>query len=667
MIRRKAQSSTKRFNSRGRETQSGGFTDQTSDDAAKGVNKSKSRYGLSTAPMPKTSKWIPPNAPAHRRLFLVQGAALFVAACGGGGDSGSSPAPSPAPAPAPTPVPQAIPTINALSSVTPTALTPLSITTSGVNTTQAFAVSLKKTGSVGSISLRSIRTDASKGLIVVGLPMSIDGATGNTSDFVGTITVTQAGVDSAAVPLTIKDIPTLAELGVPLGVITRSYYLHQQISMAASLNSYQASASLPGAKTDTAALRGHLANQIQKAIYASSDVDRIMVNNSVKIPFGITPQGLTVAYDKRSLELQDRVLAVYLLAFTATPVASGAPVGQHPLASAPTEVRPEAIPAGAILGLTTALVGAGTWAGYKNQQQAKINGSAADQVLASATFAQSALLLGTTIVAVGAAAAGAPVIAAAAGAAATVLTVAGLGLAAASVGNDLYNIATHGYDAYAAKTDGERSAAVDEALKSAKLLAVDSVIGVLQAEGMGLLSSSSKSLAGTVLESIFEPALKDTVYGSGQFTASVGGLYINGALSKDSKSATDAMGELPSVNSPTGIGFMTGTATITNAQGPILSGLTGVSVGPGATQQFTSIADQAGNYSVMVPYGNPAISYPSLTGQAYDPVTGDVLTSSGVNLGALNPNNRTVAGPHFKGACIDTDAGSPDSDDPDCD
>ena len=603
-----------------------------------------------------------------RRLFFLQGSALFVTACGGGGnDSSVAPAPAPAlalapaPAPAPAPSPAAVPVIKALSSVTPTALTPLSITTAGVDTSKPYSVTLKKTSSTGSIVLVTIRSDAN-GLIVVGLPLSIDTATGKTSDFVGTVTVTQNGVESSPFGLTVKDIPTLAELGVPLGVITRSFYLHQQISMAATLNGFQSMAALPGTKIDTTAMRGRLANQIQKSIYASSDVDRIMVNNSVSVKSGTTSSGLTVGYDKNSLELQDRVLAVYLLAYTGTPVASGALTRPQELSFQ----QPQAIPPGVILGLTNGLVAGATWSSYKNQQQANLDGTKLDRILATATFAQSALLFGSSVVAVGAAVAGAPVLAAAAGGAATIFAITGAMLAAASVGNDLYNVATHTYDAFTAKTDAEQSAAKAEALKALGVLGVDATLGVLQAEGLGLFSSTSKSIAGTVFESIFAPVAKDVVNGFGQFATSVGGLYINGALGADGKTATESMKELPSMTSATGIGFMDGVVTITNNQGPILSGLTGVGVGPGALNQFSSIADQNGNYTVMVPYGNPAINYSGLSAKAYDPVTGDVLNTSPVNLSTMNSKN-PVKGPHLSGVCSDTDAGNPDSDDPDCD
>ncbi|WP_175585739.1 hypothetical protein [Caballeronia cordobensis] len=141
------------------------------------------------------------------------------------------------------------------------------------------------------------------------------------------------------------------------------------------------------------------------------------------------------------------------------------------------------------------------------------------------------------------------------------------------------------------------------------------------------------------------------------------------SLSTDAKTAAGAvsdaaaLGQTPSM----GIGIIDGQTSITNSQGPVLSALTGVAATDGTQNDtFTSLADEAGHYDLLVPAGVPGLDYSDFSVLAYDPVAGKVLATKGQSLTGLNPGG-TLNGPTLSGVCTDLDASNPDSDDPDCD
>lgn len=78
------------------------------------------------------------------------------------------------------------------------------------------------------------------------------------------------------------------------------------------------------------------------------------------------------------------------------------------------------------------------------------------------------------------------------------------------------------------------------------------------------------------------------------------------------------------------------------------------------------MTDPSGNYPMFVPIGAPSTTYSDLTYSATDFVTGQVLSSSTVNLSSATPTQSETL-PVLSGVCIDTDALNSDGDDPDCD
>ncbi|MDE1947216.1 MAG: hypothetical protein KGI35_01230 [Burkholderiales bacterium] len=88
---------------------------------------------------------------------------------------------------------------------------------------------------------------------------------------------------------------------------------------------------------------------------------------------------------------------------------------------------------------------------------------------------------------------------------------------------------------------------------------------------------------------------------------------------------------------------------------------------PGAISHNQGICDASGNYILDVPLGMPLLTYNNLQLSAVDPVADNTLSSIvSIDLSSLAARGVFTA-PTLRGMCTDSDAGSPDSDDPDCD
>jgi hypothetical protein len=594
------------------------------------------------------------------------GSIASLVSCGGG--SGTSNGGT-------TTVPSANLTIDSVSTTSPTALTALTVATTGLDTSSAFTVTLANSNGTGSVILVPIRTQPD-GTVVVAMPLTLDGATGATTSFAGQLTITQNGKTTAPTSVNIADIPQLSDLGVSLGAISRAFYIHQQLAAAGNLNAQQALTLLPKVTVQPSSLQGDLKGQLTNAILARNDVDRIVTDNSTSIAVGTAADGTPLAFTSASLELQDRIIGQYLLTWTNGGTAIPA---MTRMAKTRSQKRTQlsrigsdkfSIPPGSITQINQVISTAAGWVGFKTSQQtlASADSSVLDNILANASEYQTIAVLGTTAVALGAAAVGAPTVAALAGAALTYEALLGVAIGAAAIGNDLYNVATTGYDAYEASgTDTQANARFSSAVLA---LGTDAFTTVVSAVGVGAFASGS--VVGNAADSVFQGlwgnvSAADATLGAAALAASTGSLYLQNALSADSSATQDGLTQMSALQpSPqTGVGTVSGTVTITNDQGPILSGLTGVMVGDGIST-FTAIGDPNGDYDVLVPLGNSSIDYGQSTLSAYDPISGLVLSTEPIDLSTLTSTTVTTASP-VTGTCTDTDASTPDADDPDCD
>ena len=230
-----------------------------------------------------------------RSFFVCNGVGIAVGltSCGGGSDSGnSSGSGSGNQTPtSPTTTQSTTPTIQSISNSAPTALTSFQIKTTAVDTTKPFTVVLTAQGKTGTVTLTPIRTDPD-GTVVLATPLHIDSATGQTANLPATITISQNGVTSPPVPLTITDLPQISDYGLQLGAASRAFYVHQQLTIAHNLNALQALKRIPTSKTDTTQLQTRLGKQLINCIMARSDVDRMITNNNLIIPIGTSADGI---------------------------------------------------------------------------------------------------------------------------------------------------------------------------------------------------------------------------------------------------------------------------------------------------------------------------------------------------------------------------------------
>jgi hypothetical protein len=290
-----------------------------------------------------------------------------------------------------------------------------------------------------------------------------------------------------------------------------------------------------------------------------------------------------------------------------------------------------------------------------------------DKILSTLSTGASLVGLGATVIAIGAATiAEAPVIAAFATAVATYSALTGVVIGSATIGNDLYNVGTNVFNAtVAVPGSGPQDAALNSLEQSSLTLTNDIVTTFLNAEGVGGVGIAAlEPAAKSVFTGIFEPAAKDVGLAAAGLLTSVNNLLIQSAFSNDGGEASAAARFL---GSGTSFGLVEGGVNIANSQG-VLSGLTGLGAGNSGsgTNQFTSIAAPDGSYQLVIPIGDSSLTYGSIAISAFDPVSNLTLSSAVVDLRGINPNT-PVKGPSLSGTCNDTDAGNPDSDDPDCD
>lgn len=612
-----------------------------------------------------------------RRMFIGESTVLLLSSltpwlltsCGSSGGSTTTPSPTPTPTPSPTPSPTPGLSLVSISTTTPTALSPITVKLAGFNPTQAFTVSFS--GSSGNQAAQTAIRAEADGTVVIPTPLHFDAGTGNTSNLATTLAITQNNA-TVSVPIVINDIPQLGDFGVSLGAITRAFYVHQELALAASINAQQAIAALPSSTVNNATLIADLQAQLIKVILARNDIDRIIANNTVQIAIGTAPDGTPISFNARSVETMDRIIAQYLLAYSANgtligPSRFAARQGMKPQNAASGQFQvPPAVMA-AILQSIQTLNGA---VSFKGTQQTVTDpkSSTLDSVLSVLSTAATVVTVSASLIAIGAAVVvDAPVIAVGAGAVATYASLAGVLVSSASMGNDLYNVATNAYTAVtavggsAAQTSAKTAA--EQALAS---LANDTVTTFLNAEGVGGLNNPSiiGPAASSVFEGIFAPAASDIGLAAAGLLTSVTNLLIPGVFSNDGAEASTG---LNSLGANTSFGQVDGTVTVSNTQG-VLSGLTGVGAGNSGigTNEFTTMAAPDGSYNLVIPLGNSAISYSSMTVSAFDPISDLSLASTTVDLSTINPNT-PIKGPSLSGVCNDTDAGAPDADDPDCD
>ena len=617
-------------------------------------------------------------AMAMRPIIVPAGIAAnaLLASCGPG--PGESPEQSKGPLP-PTSPPVTVAAqlaIASASTLTPRALTPLTLSTTGLDVNQPFLVTVSYP-SGKQVPLVPLRTSAA-GAVILPTPLYLDIATGKTGSVSVRMSITQNKVTSNAIAVTIQDIPSVATYGTSPGAISRAFFNYLTISLARSENYLQALQAFPANRTNTMSARSAIHRQMLDTIEMRNNIDILLAGTAPSLAVGISSAGTPIQFDATSLDLLDRIIAMHLQAAGYVPAIAG--IGPSVLAaqqlSNPTSTSPEVMrrmrirkgagnqlrarrlhgsPVSAGIppasSFKDAILVLGSLAGVTGMISGEINAfqpisdtnTVGDNIASGiGGLASLASVVGLAAEVAGVAVAGVAV----APAILTGAAIVGAVVGAYTLVRDVENIRQTGFTA-----ETGTKLVFDAVGTLAAVVGVNAVGGGLVKDVTGFLAAGGKGVSGAVIQ------------GSG-FIANIG-LTTLGVVAMVESARTESKNASP----PQQLGMLEGSASVTNSQGPILSALPGVVVkDPNTNTQFTSVADSSQQFSFLLPIGVPTFNYSGMTLFPYDPVTG---SGSGdaqvVDLRGLSSTVPVIDAVPVTGRCSDDDAGNPDEDDPDCD
>lgn len=234
-----------------------------------------------------------------------------------------------------------LPTANAVP------LSPLKITTIGL--TQGSPISVRfSDGSVGFSSHSTpFRVDPD-GTVWVGVPIYINPQIGVTSGNVQ-VTVSQGPKSSGPQPLFIKNLPTPADLGTPLGRLSHAFLVFEAQVIANRIEQLDQTSVLlqnVGQSKDISAARSSFVRLLQQLIMARGDIDRILQDNTVVINEPVTTSdGIPIRFDASSVQAMDRIVGAWALQhFAPPPVSASTDLPNLVSANPATVARAELIP-----------------------------------------------------------------------------------------------------------------------------------------------------------------------------------------------------------------------------------------------------------------------------------------------------------------------------------
>jgi hypothetical protein len=377
---------------------------------------------------------------------------------------------------------------------------------------------------------------------------------------------------------------------------------------------------------DTSADQSDMNALLKTAIQSRNDVDRILLNNSTVINWGNLSDGTPVQFDKNSLDIMDRVIAVFLTQqFSGLKGSSAAaPRTSRALsisASDPSQVVNQTLNMMLNRSGIVALV-----------QYVRGSGNSTDAAFAVAESLTSVLKASSSTIG--------PVPAAQAG------MITGFGHVYTNVNAELNDISP-----------------------IANCLADPSCVNAQAAE-MQLQSDAGKvvtSIASTIAQIPIVAELEDNtaslISGTLGFLSKLANLGSSGALQQNEQTT----GEIIKAPILTQLAEISGTANVSNTLGIAASQSSIDLCCMGAfASDIQGVADPNGHFNLFVPLGVPNTSYNNLTLSAFDFISDITLGSETVDLSGLN-TSQPIQVPTVIGTCNDSDAGNPDGDDPDCD
>jgi hypothetical protein len=525
--------------------------------------------------------------------------------------------------------------ITSFSSSPATPLTPLTIHVKGLKGKAKISVTFS--GGSG-FRVKDLPFRVTSNTVVVGAPVYLDPTTGSPVGTSLSVYVTQSGRKSRSRSLSLATPPTDASLGLPVGELSHAFLVYQALLLSQKLNELQAEQALLG--VDTSQQVAQVSYLLQATLEARNDVDRIIADPTTIIASGQLLSGTPVQFDVNTVATMDSFFASFLEQTMPStfPNSASHSFGPQPRSSfSPTTIKL----------LTTAV---------------DVTTTGADMTHASSNWDKISSI---TQAAAGLVETWGPaVLEESAGTLGAILSVNNMVQAygdASTNAAQLFRDTQNGADAATIAADqAQLQKSTSEFHKGLYELGC-LVVGV------------ANPLAGPACEIVVaaldewgalpfvDPSESQSLALMGADNMSQG--YVGGSDPAIAASAA----AIPTNSANEGYALVDGSISISNSSGAASA--------QDSTQLCTfgasflcvqAIADPSGNYEMFVPIGAASTNYSNLTFSATDFITGNVLSSSVVNLSAASLN-QPVTLPNLVGTCNDADSLNPDGDDPDCD
>jgi hypothetical protein len=544
----------------------------------------------------------PGTAPITQICLLT----LLVFMVGCGGNNSSTPPPPPPP-------PPAMLAVTSVSSTSPSPLTPLLIHTTGLNVGAPVSVQFSNTSGF-SLTEQPARVGAD-GTVVAGIPIVADQTTGQTMQATVSLVLSQGSQSSAPITINIQQLPPISTYGTQLGQISHAVLVMDAMLVGRKIGQLRAFQALPGNTVDTSKAQATLSALLTAIIQARSDVDRVMLNNSLVIPGGNLASGATVQFDATSLDIMDRVLAVFLtqtfanLSPTVSPASKRSKQSSsHSLQTAASSQTVQTL----LQQLQTSSEVTGIEANALTAQNSCNSNPATTACLVDAASVIGAVggAYANQLVAMAGKTPGNTLLGAAAGIAASLNTI-------GSAFGDLAAFA----NGLASGNQAILNAAVTD-MNNATPKLYGALIGLLQTTAIGDLALVKPVLAGS-------SAILNYIQISDQQSQGL----------QDVNSTTTDLTNLYKAPLPSnqGIGTATGIANISPNTPGIASPQTGLELccfGSNSLGLIT-VADPSGNYELFIPLQAVGTNYSNVTLTAFDPLTSNTLAQETVDVSAL--------------------------------
>jgi FG-GAP-like repeat len=560
--------------------------------------------------------------------------------------------------------------ITSISNSQPLPFTPVNISTSGLDINSPVTIQFYD-GLGYSVSESAIRV-APDGTVVAAIPPYIANGTQTIGPGMVSMVIQQGNNSSNSMSLSIQDLPPLSAYNVQPGQVSHAMFQLQATLIGRRLNEFQALQAATGNIVDTSSAQAHLSALFNATIQARSDVDRVTMDNTITIPGGTLPNGNTIQFDHMTLDLMDRIQAIFLSGPFGNLVTQPAPAAKINKQHAHLVKRANR----SLLAISNAQKFGPGFRRKINPTASNLRERSSNNVHPNSSTIQDLNNILQTMEGVNNLKDITEATQGLKNAQGLLDAVVALGKGAGVVNSLLTDNVNFGMIAAVMSTAevtqhcwGDVGAwVIAEATgnQAVASLAVQDMASIPLGDELKALQDLALapfseipivSGASTVLNFVENAYTYIKENGPGNSQANADYLTQLSVVSSDG----------PIFSSPfQGLVEMTGNVSLTTNLG-IEAPQAGFELSPGPNgDTIATLADPNGNYDMFIPLGTAGYDYTVTNFNVYDPIGGSVLDSLVVNLNGLTTTS-PIALPPLQAACNDDDAGNPDGDDPDCD